>query len=100
MVDSPQKGDLSIRQKARQVSRLVQTRLGLIAEGMRNELFCGQLGSVEVALCQAFSSNVQFPWFTTGYLMQMLIQDINLGVIDGATDRGWHFSLLSWQNAP
>jgi len=41
MVDSPQEGNLAIRQEAAQVSCLVQASPGLIVEAVKDELFCG-----------------------------------------------------------
>src|ERR1700693_1736448 len=53
---------------------------------MRNELFLGQFGAVQVSARQAITSNEQFARNTDGQQLKLVVEDIEIGVVDGAAD--------------
>src|SRR5579859_8061084 len=88
LVNATQEGNLPIWQETRQVSRLIETRCRIGAQGMGNEFFCGQFGAVEVAFGQSSSPDMQFAWLSNGNLPQLLVQDVDLRIINRPTDLG------------
>src|SRR5947207_2588097 len=87
LVSTTQKGDLAIWKILAQVSRLVKPRVRPIAERVRNELFCGQCGAITITACETHSSNAKFAYSAERHLPHFLIEDENLHVSYGSTDR-------------
>jgi len=49
VISPSNKRELSIRQIEGQVTRLIQTSIWIIIERVRNELFSGQFGTMQIA---------------------------------------------------
>src|SRR5947209_7573061 len=94
VVSAPQKGDLTIRQEAGQVTRLVQPCSRLRVERVRDEALSGMVWAIEVAFGQSNSPNIKLTWLANRNLPQVLVQDIDLCVCDGATNRWWPIRIL------
>src|SRR5438309_6526556 len=80
MIQAAQMLDGAVCPITSQVARLVESGIGLCAEGMGDKAFGGQLRAVQVATRQAFSSNVEFARYTDGYQLQLRIEEVHLGV--------------------
>ena len=61
---------------------------------MLNEAFCCEFRTIQIALSQSISANVEFTWGTDRNVPQMLIQQIYLRIGDGMTNRWEHIDLL------
>src|SRR2546421_7123854 len=85
VVSAPQKGDLTIRQEAGQVTRLVQPCSRLRVERVRDEALGGKVWAIEVAFGQSNSPNVDLTRLADRNLPQVLVQDVDLSIRDGKT---------------
>lgn len=54
---------------------------------MRDETFCGQFRTIEIALRQTFAADVKFACRANGNLPQVFIEQVNVHVGDGAANR-------------
>src|SRR5262245_27525719 len=67
MVDASQKLDVAVGQVPYQVAGPVEPSAGPVAKWVRDELFGGQLGAMEVAPCQAVAADVQLAGRADGH---------------------------------
>ncbi len=91
MIDSPQELHIAIRQMLGQVAGAIQTTAGMFREGIGDELFRGQLWSVEIAACDSHAADVHFAGYTDGNWLHFTIQDINAHILNRKADwlRSW-----------
>ncbi len=87
MVDPAQELDVPVWQIARQVACPEQARSGLFAEWVRDELLGCQFWPVQIAARQAGAADVQLARHPDRNGLQAGIQQIDLGVGYGTTDR-------------
>src|SRR5438067_8589427 len=87
VVDATQKLDGPIGPVARQVGRPEKACSGLIAEGIGHKLFGRQFGTLVIASRHTDPTYVQFAWHPHRHQMASPIQEIDLDVGDGPTDR-------------
>ena len=86
IIDPSEEGDLTVREPAGQITCLVQASARLGAERIRHELRRGQFRSIHVAPRQSHSADVELPRGADRHLARLVVQDVDLGVVDGATD--------------
>ena len=67
---------------------------------MLDEPFRSKLRTVEIAPGQACPANMQFSWLADLDLLQVLIQDVDLRVRDGATDRWRYIGVRTGRHVP
>jgi hypothetical protein len=77
--------DLSAREPTRAVSRAVETLS--LSEPAEDEAFCGQFLSVEVARADACAADVDFTDHTRGHRFHPRIEQIDLSISSGDSDR-------------
>ena len=87
MVDAAEKLDIAIEPVTGKISRLVEPRACLGAKGIRDELFCCQLGAVQIAARQAISANIELSRYPDRQRLQVAVQNVNLRIGDWPANR-------------
>ena len=86
LVAAPDKGDLAVGQKPRQISRLEKPFIWSDTEWIRNELLRGQLRAVSITARHPYTSDVKFANRFLGHLVACFIQNVDLRIGDGTAD--------------
>ena len=86
IIIAAEKINTSIRQIASQVSRLVKSRVQLVAERIGNKFLARQLGPVQVTPREAVPADVQFSRYADRNRLQMAVEHVKLRVGDGPAD--------------
>src|SRR5207247_6221686 len=71
---------------AREVAGPVRPGRALSAERVRDKLFRGQVGAVQVAARQAIAADIQLGWHPNRYRLPMRVQNVGLRVRKRAAD--------------
>src|ERR1041385_376489 len=79
-IDPAEKFDLPVGAVARQVASAVQTRAGLFGKRIRDEFFGGQFRSIQIATCEARSSDVDLARSPHWNRLKVRIKKVNLNV--------------------
>src|SRR5262245_46386564 len=87
MVEAPEVLEIAVRKPADEVARLVHACAWPRGEGIRDELFVGELGSPPVALSEALATYVELPRNADWARLQLRIHDVELGIPNGFADR-------------
>src|SRR5260370_16211879 len=94
LVAAAEKLDIAVREVANETASVVERRRWVATERIRDELFGGQLRTIEIAARETNAADVQLAGHAHGEGLEMPVQDIDLGVGDGPTDR-WCIVMLS-----
>src|SRR5262249_22483748 len=94
MIDPPQEFNVPIDQVARQVSCSVKPRPGLLTERIGQESLGCYFRSLQISADHAFSTDIQFTWYTDRNNLQFLIQNVNLGIGDWTANRNAVFLIV------
>jgi hypothetical protein len=87
-IDAPQVSKLAIVKTPRKVAGLVESRTALSAKWIGNESFGSQIGTISITASYANSADAKFSGFTRRNLLEVFVEQINLGIRDGSTNRG------------
>src|SRR6266516_4933283 len=82
MLHQPQILDVPVRQEARQVAGLVETRSRPSTKRIGYEFLRCHLRPLQVTACQSDSADVQFTRDSTRDRLPVLVEDVDLGVTD------------------
>ena len=85
MVETPEELQCSIGAEANFVSGAIKTRLGI--RRIDHESLGGQIRAFEIALSEASAANPKFARFSGGNWLAVFIEDVQLRVGDGQTER-------------
>src|SRR5215472_4793745 len=88
MVSPSQEINRSIREKASQVSGLVQTCAGFAAEWMSNKAFPRQIGTMQIFPGQTNAANIELAWDANRYRLELFIKNVDLGIANRSTNGG------------
>ena len=86
LIGASQKPDVAIVTVTALVAGLVEACTGKGAEGIGNELFGGEVRTVQVAAPDTGAADVNLAGDADGHRLQPAVQDIDLDVGNGATD--------------
>ena len=85
LVESAQVFQVPVSHPSHLVARPVQPGFRLVAEGIRNEPFGGQLRPIEITSRQPRAANVQLARHPHGNRLEMMVQNKNPRIRDGTT---------------
>ncbi len=69
-----------------QIAAAIHACLRDIAERVGNKALLGQLRKVQITPCDTLTTNVKLTGHTDGHRLQVLIEDVDTGVGDGAAN--------------
>src|SRR5579884_4268923 len=78
--------DRAIRHIAAKIAGAIDARVWIFAEWMRNETLAGDLRAVQIADGQPRAADADLSRHPDGRGLQMGVENVDLGVVDGATD--------------
>ena len=87
VIDTPQALDHTIRAKTPEIASSIHPSPRFIVEGIRHKSFGRQLGPVQVTTRHSCPGNADFPRHANGRGLLVLVEDVNLSVVDGASDQ-------------
>jgi hypothetical protein len=87
VVDAAQELDVSVVQVAGEVSGAVEACSGGVGERIGHEALGGEGRAVEIAACEARSSDVELSGDAFGHGVRVGVEEIDVCVLDGASDR-------------
>src|SRR5678815_2480176 len=96
VVNTAHKRDLTIGQESATVAGSVHATTLPFAEGVGQEPFGCHVGSIQVAACDALSTDQQFSRCSVWNATELLIHNVSGCVVDGATDRRRSACILVW----
>ena len=86
MIPPAEELEVAVREKARQVAGLIQTRFGPFTEGIGNELFRGQFRAIQITAGQSVAAEAQLTRHSDRRGLQVAVQNVNLRVGDRPAD--------------
>jgi hypothetical protein len=87
LVDSVEELYVTIRQIARAIAGLVQSRSRLAAEGVGNEILSGQIRTIQITASQTIAAYVEFPANSDWNRITMPVENVSFAVRERTPDR-------------
>src|SRR6266571_4927392 len=86
IIHPPNIGDVAVRKLPSLISGAIQPRSYLVAEWIRNKSLCRQRGPIQVATRDTNAANIQLAFLTIANRREFVVENINICVLDWATD--------------